>query len=127
MKFFLFFSHRLTEDQLYDAEANLGASEVVYLPTHLQEKWSQVPPEPETVEEFARPLWDWLAAEAAPGDYAMIQGDFGLSFATVNKAIRLGLVPVYATTRRESSEITDDQGQIRKTLLFKHVRFRRYT
>ncbi|RMG74613.1 MAG: hypothetical protein D6722_02265 [Bacteroidetes bacterium] len=126
MQLFLLFSHRLTAEQQADAESSLGVTDIRYLPEDLQARWSQVPPEPESVRPFAQPIWDWLAAEAQPGDYVMVQGDFGMSYATVQEALRLGLIPVYATTRRESSEVVTQDGQVKKTLTFKHVRFRRY-
>lgn len=122
----LLFSHRLTSEQEQDAREKLGATALTYLPDELQALWSQAPPEPDTLDDFAQPVWDWLAREAQPGDYVLVQGDFGMSYATVNEAKRLGLVPVYATTRRESSEVVESDGQVRKTLTFRHVRFRRY-
>lgn len=123
---FLFFSHRLTPEQRADAAQSLGVTDLRYLPEGLQAQWSQVPPDLERVDAYAQPLWQWLQTEAQPGDYVMVQGDFGLTYATVQEALRQGLIPVYATTRRESSETVNQEGEVKKTLTFKHVRFRRY-
>ncbi|MDP5172418.1 MAG: CRISPR-associated protein Csx20 [Bacteroidia bacterium] len=126
MKLFLLFSHSLTPPQEEDARISLGVTDIRPLPADLQQLWSQVPPDLEELGSMASPIWDWLEHEAQVGDYVLVQGDFGLTYATVNKSIGLGLVPIYATTERKSTETTNAQGQVTKTLVFTHVRFRRY-
>lgn len=126
MKLFLFFSHSLTTDQTKDAIDTLGITEVVQLPEALQEQWSQVPAEIPELSGYLLQFVEWLRDEAMPGDYALIQGDFGLSYALVNASKELGLVPIYATTKRESQETVNEAGEVTKTLRFKHIRFRKY-
>lgn len=126
MKLFLFFSHSLTEDQTKDATDTLGVTQVIKLPEALQKQWSQVPSEIAELGDYLPQFVDWLQAEARPGDYALIQGDFGLSYAMVNACKELGLVPIYATTKRESQETVNEAGEVTKTLRFKHIRFRKY-
>jgi len=123
---FLLFSHQLTPEQQADATQRLKVDTFRSLPPDLQAQWSQVPPELEQVDVYAQPIWDWLSEKAEGGDYVMVQGDFGITYATVRKALDLGLVPVYATTRRESSEVVAENGEVRKTLTFRHIRFRKY-
>lgn len=124
---FLLFSHDLTELQRSDATESLGISKIRHLPADLQECWSQVPPELPDVAEHAQPIWNWLRKEASPKDYVLIQGDFGMSYATVQLAFSLGITPIYATTRRESVEENLPDGSVRKTNRFAHVQFRAYT
>jgi hypothetical protein len=126
MTFHLLFSHRLTPEQEADARASLGATELRYLPEALQAQWSQLDPEPESLDAQAQPFEAYLSEATNPGDYLLIQGDFGMTHRLVLRAQALGRIPVYATTRRESQEITAPDGSIKKTLTFKHVRFRRY-
>lgn len=126
MKLFLFFSHSLTEDQSIDAAETLGVTEVLRLPEKLQTKWSQVPADIAELSDYLPQFVEWLRGEARPGDYALIQGDFGLTYAMVNACKELGLVPIYATTKRESEETVNEAGEVIKTLRFKHIRFRRY-
>ncbi|MEZ4687226.1 MAG: CRISPR-associated protein Csx20 [Bacteroidia bacterium] len=126
MKLFLLFSHALTPAQERDAHISLGVEQFCYLPEKLQQRWSQVPPEPENITEIAQPIWDWLTKVTTPGDHVLVQGDFGMTYATVHHAFQLGLIPVYATTRRESQEVQLPDGSVRKTLVFAHVRFRKY-
>lgn len=122
----LLFSHKLTPEQLADAQQNLRVSDIRYLPPELQTLWSQVPPDPDSLSDYAAPLRLWLRDTAATGDFVLIQGDFGLTFLMVNFAQSLNLTPIYATTRRESREVKRENGKIEKTLVFEHVRFREY-
>ena len=126
MTLFLFFSHALTQSLIEDAQQNLAVTEIRHLPEDLQERWSQVPPDLTNLKAFGKPLWEWLRQEASPKDYILIQGDFGMSYATVQFAFELGLQPIYATTRRESVEVQQADGSVRKTNRFAHVQFRPY-
>jgi len=124
MKLFLFFSHTLTQEQINDAK-NPGIDKFVPLPNELQYLWSNVPPELEDIEEYAKPFYEFLNINARKGDYVLVQGDFGLSCRLVNYSKQKGLIPVYATTKRKVIE-TEKDGKIVKISEFKHVQFRRY-
>ncbi|MEZ4829272.1 MAG: CRISPR-associated protein Csx20 [Bacteroidia bacterium] len=126
MTLHLLFSHQLTPEQLADAQLRLRVSDIRYLPPELQPLWSQVPPDLDSLDDYAQPLRQWLRDTASPGDFVLIQGDFGLTFLMVNFARSLNLTPIYATTRRESREVKRENGKIEKTLVFGHVRFREY-
>jgi len=120
---FLLFSHTLSDEQAVDARDGLGVDEIVYLPQELQALWSGFDPSLERVdtEEFER----FLSKEANIGDIVLIQGDFGASFKMVQFALENKLIPVYATTKREVTELVEDGEKIKKSI-FKHVRFRKY-
>ena len=121
----LFFSHRLTEEQIIDAKENLKVEEFVYLPKDLQQLFSNVPPELEDLGEYVRPFVKYLLKNAKVGDYILLQGDFGLVYRLVEVAKSLGLIPVYATTKRVAIEKNID-GKSVKISEFRHIRFRRY-
>ena len=123
MKMYLLFSHKLTDAQIEDAK-KLGVDEFVYLPEDLQRKFSNIPPELESVKKYAKDFEKFLE-NAKSGDYVLIQGDFGLTCHLVNFAKSKGLIPVYATTKRISKDIKKD-GKIIKISEFKHIKFRRY-
>ena len=123
MKMYLLFSHKLTDAQIEDAK-KLGVDEFVYLPEDLQRKFSNIPPELESVKKYAKDFEKFLE-NAKSGDYVLIQGDFGLTCHLVNFAKSKGLIPVYATTKRISKDIKKD-GKIIKMSEFKHIKFRRY-
>jgi hypothetical protein len=123
MKMYLLFSHKLTDAQIKDAK-KLGVDEFVYLPDDLQRKFSNVPPELESIKEYAKDFEKFLE-NAKSGDYVLIQGDFGLTCHLVNFSKSKGLIPVYATTKRISKDIKKD-GKVVKISEFKHIRFRKY-
>jgi hypothetical protein len=123
MKMYLLFSHKLTDAQIEDAK-KLGVDKFIYLPEDLQRKFSNIPPELESVKEYAKDFERFLE-NAKSGDYVLIQGDFGLTCHLVNFAKSKGLIPVYATTKRISKDIKKD-GKVVKISEFKHIRVRKY-
>ena len=126
MRLFLIFNHMFTEQQEADARASLGVDAVRYMPGDVQKIWGGVPPDLEEIASFLAPVGNWLLAEAAPGDHVLIQGDFGACYLMVNFAFANGLVPVYATTQRESVEAHRPDGSVEKRQIFRHKRFRNY-
>ncbi len=122
----LLFNHRFTSDQKAQAREQLGISDILPLPGELQQRWSQIPPELPGLQEYLAPLTDWLAGQAQPGDYILVQGDFGATYLMVRFALEHGLIPVYATTRREAHETVQPDGAVRLTHTFRHQQFRRY-
>jgi hypothetical protein len=123
---FLIFNHKLTPEQENDAKISLGADRMVEMPSHLKELWRQIPPDSAQLSDYLRHFKDWLHAGSAKDDYALIQGDFGACFIMVNFAFEIGLIPVYATTRREAVEESLTDGTIKLTHQFRHQRFRKY-
>lgn len=125
-RLFLLFNHRFTPEQLGEAQEELGVTEVVPLPPELQDLWGQIPPDLSGLTDYLAPFRDWLAQAARPGDYILIQGDFGATYLMVCHALENGLIPVYATTRREARETVQPDGSVRLTHTFRHQQFRRY-
>jgi hypothetical protein len=126
MTLHLLFSHALTPEQQADAGASLGVSRIQSLPADILPQWQQVPPDLERLYSYAQPFRDYLDQEAGEGDYALISGDYGLSFLMVQYARSKGLVPIYATTRRETVEEHQPDGSINIKRTFRHERFRYY-
>ncbi len=123
---FLLFNHRLTGAQEADAYITFGVSIIIPPPPAITRLWAEIPPDAEAVAPTLAPIRDWLVAESTPGDFILIQGDFGASFVMVNAAFRLGLIPVYATTIRQAVEQHLPDGTVKISHIFSHVRFRRY-
>ena len=121
---FLFFSHKLTPLQIEEAK-KLGVEEFVYLPKNLQDVFSNVPPDVESLGEYLKPLFLFLMENSKSGDYVLIQGEFGVVYRLVSFAKILDLIPIYATTKRITKEIVKD-AKIVKISEFKHIRFRKY-
>lgn len=122
---FLIFSHRLTDLQRQQAETELEIDEFVYLPENLFQKWSNVPPDTDNLDEYLRDLMVWLDENASKGDYVLVQGDYGATFMIVTYCLKRKLIPVYATTRRVAQE-WNEGGKIITVREFEHANFRRY-
>jgi hypothetical protein len=125
-KLFHIFNHTLTDAQVDDAREHLGVECIVSPPERLQNLWRQVPADLEGIDGYLAPVKDWLAAEGRPGDFVLVQGDFGATWIMVNHAFKLGLVPVYSTTERQAEETITGDGAVRLVHHFQHRRFRRY-
>ena len=124
-KMLLFFSHNLDDNQIQSAKNDLGISEFVTLPEHIQSKWSNVPADLADLNAYSSDFKEFLNQNSRPNDIALIQGDFGLSYIMINYAKSLGLHAVYATTRRISKEKIIN-GKTIKESVFEHVRFRQF-
>lgn len=125
-KLFLIFNHKLTDEQKSSAFHTLKVDDIIYQPDDLQEIWSNVPPEGDFPEEEIKKVVIWLSENSAKGDYVLIQGDFGATFYLVDYSLKMGLIPVYATSKRTVLEERDEHGVTKKVSIFKHVEFRRY-
>jgi len=124
-KMFLFFSHKLTDEQIKDAKKNLKIKEFVYLPKDLQERFSNVPPEIDDIKKYSEIFIDFIKKNMKKEDFALIQGDFGVVYHLVDFCKKNNLKALYSTTKRISKE-KEINGKIVKVSEFKHVKFRFY-
>lgn len=122
----LLFNHQLTPDQELDARRNLGITRVVEPPEDLRELWGTVPPDLHELSAYLEPVKHWLATHSSPGDYVLIQGDFGATHLMVKFAFEKGFIPIYSTTEREATEELQADGSVRLSHRFLHKRFRKY-
>lgn len=124
-KMFLLFSHTLTSEQKKDAQLSFGVEKFVMLPSDLQELWSNIPSELESIETYLQPLKNYLLSNASKGDAILIQGDFGGGYHMVNFTKEHNFLALYATTKRDVQEREEGNVIVKKSV-FKHVRFREY-
>ena len=139
MKLFILLNHALTQEQMTDLES-MGVEEMIYLDrahtggqgeseyhtSAQQVPWAQIPPQARQIAPLLEGYCQRLQSEARRGDYLLVQGDFGATYIIVECAKSLGLIPIYATTLRESREHKAPDGSISKQSLFKHCLFRIY-
>jgi hypothetical protein len=125
-KLFVLFNHQITADQQTDARSSLAVSAFVEPPQSIRSLWKNVPPDLPAIEDYLTPVKAWLAEMAAPGDYLLVQGDFGATYTIVRFAFERGLIPVYATTERRVEEDQHVGGTVTATHSFRHRRFRKY-
>ena len=123
---FLVFNHTFTAAQEEDARSSLGVTRIVSLPEELQDLWSDIPPSLTSLSEYLAPIRAWLLEHAAPGDYVLIQGDFGATYLMVDFVLRNGLVAIYSTTTREATETIHPDGSVELMHHFKHQIYRNY-
>ncbi|WP_211232801.1 CRISPR-associated protein Csx20 [Desulfatirhabdium butyrativorans] len=122
----LLFNHELTLVQKADARQRLGVETFLSPPEEIRALWCQIPPELDHLADYLASVQQWLQTHGKPGDAILIQGDFGACFYMAQAAFSLGLIPVYATTRREAVETPMPDGSIQLTHRFRHAGFRRY-
>jgi hypothetical protein len=125
-RLFLIFNHTFTPEQAADARQTLGVETIVSMPDAVRECWGQIPPDRSAISDYLEPVRTWLADQARPGDYVLVQGDFGACYLMVRYAFDADLIPIYATTRREADETVQQDGSVTLTHRFRHVAFRRY-
>lgn len=121
---YLVFSHTLTAAQREEL-LRAGISDAIALPEELQFQWSHVPAGQGAA--IAARVAAYLDRNAKAGDWVLVQGAFGASFALADYCLQVGLVPVYAETERISSEVLGADGTVVKTSVFQHRGFVPYT
>jgi hypothetical protein len=124
-KMFLFFSHTLTASQADDAKKSLGITSFVMLPDNLQNLWSNIPSDLESLDSYLIPLKNYISKNSKKGDIVLLQGDVGAVYDMVKYIQNIGLKVVYATTKREVNEKTV-KNKVIKISVFKHIRYREY-
>lgn len=122
------FNHQLTSGQIADAWRSLNIKKIMEPGAELRDLWANMPPHQDNLadcREFTA-LHDWLIANSLPGDFVLIQGDFGATYLLVRFAMELGIIPIYSTTRRQAEELHNKNGDVDLIHRFRHVKFRRY-
>ncbi|MDR3631422.1 MAG: CRISPR-associated protein Csx20 [Desulfocapsaceae bacterium] len=123
----LLFNHCLTKAQELDAHLSLRVESIIEPPPDIGTLWAQVPPDIDDLGTYLEPIFLWLESEARPGDYVLVQGEFGATWLAVQEAFRANMIPVYSTTRRDAMEEHMFDGRVETRHIFSHVRYRRYS
>lgn len=119
---FILLNHELTDAQKSEAKERFDIENFVNI---TNEKWSNIPPDMDNINEFLSEFAFTLKSNAKKGDYLFIQGDFGATYALVRFALNLGIIPIYATTKRILVEAIENGVKIIKKS-FIHERFREF-
>lgn len=125
-KAFLIFSHELTKEQNAELIRKWKVESFIPLPHELKKFWSNIPPELKEIKPYLIPIIHWLERKAKSQDIVLIQGDPGAVYIMVNKAFEIGLIPIYATTKRVVKEHISADGTVQQIRIFLHNRFRVY-
>jgi hypothetical protein len=124
--FIVLFNHTLTPAQEESAFRSLAVDDIISPPAEVRRLWSQVPPAADSLADYLSPVKTWLDSTARPGDFVLVQGEFGATFIMVNHCLQKGYVPIYSTTSRRAMESHLADGTVEVRHVFSHVRFRRY-
>ena len=123
-KTFCLLNHPLTQNQLSELKEKFNSTQVIYPPEKIANLWAQIPP-----EDFDCGIVNdvilWLKENSAAGDFFIVQGEFGSTFTLVDFALKNGLVPLYATTRRVAKESREGES-VHREYIFEHVCFKKY-
>ncbi|PID26388.1 MAG: hypothetical protein CR982_10515 [Candidatus Cloacimonadota bacterium] len=125
--FLVVFNHgTLLESQIDFIEKSYGIykNNIIYLNKNLSNLWSNFDPFENKVDISS--FEQFILDNSKKGDIVLVQGDFGATVKLVNFCTSNERVPVYATSKRESIEEIDDNGDVIKRSIFKFVRFREY-
>ena len=121
---FCLLNHILTQKQLDELKQKFGSTEIVYPEESLSTLWSQIPPEKSNADIISSVV-SWLKRNAERGDLFIVQGEFGSTFTLADFALKNGLVPIYATTRRIAKETRSGE-TVHREYIFEHVCFKEY-
>lgn len=125
MKMAVLMNHTMNNDQILQAQTELGVEYFVLPPENVIERWSDADPYADLAHLGIDIITEWLTQETSLGDYVLVQGDYGLTFAVVDWCLRSGLIPVHATTKRCVVESMEGETKVVKRE-FRHVKFRKY-
>lgn len=123
-------NHPLSSEQIEDLSSTWGISPdaIITLPSELKTLWANIPPEADDMQVcmHVQPVINWARSKdigLLPGDMIIIGGELVATLAVI-AGMDKDILPVCATTRRESVEKTMPDGSVQKTNVFRHVRFR---
>jgi len=119
---FVLMSHDMTPSQIKDAKTNLKVDKIITVPSTY---WGQIPAEAKSVCPYTQEIKEWLRLNAKEGDYLLVQGDFGATVNLIHFARGIGLIPIYATTKRVAKEVIKGD-EVITIRAFEHIRFREY-
>ncbi len=125
MKMAILMNHSLSEVQSRQAETQLGVSEFALPTEDVALLWSKADPSGTVNQLGIEIIIAWLEKISEQGDYVLVQGDYGLTFAVADWCLSNGRRPVHATTVRKAVEIVEEGVTVVKRE-FRHVRFREY-
>lgn len=122
----LLFNHTLTDLQKRDARRALDVDQIKSPPAHITALWRQIPAHLLEIKGCLKPVRAWVEHCSIPGDYVLIQGDFGATCLMVAFTFQIKRTPLYSTTERIYQEHMQPDGSIELRHKFKHCIYRRY-
>ncbi len=127
-KIILLFSHQLTESQLFELKNNYNIETILYLPNHLQEDWSNIPPDYNDIEKYLKNIKEYVLKQKSKDSimYLLVQGEYGAVYHMVNFAFANNIIPIYSASKRVYESKKIDEDRIENIHYFKHIKFQHY-
>ena len=127
-KIILLFSHQLTESQLFELKNNYNIETILYLPNHLQEDWSNIPPDYKDIEKHLKNIKEYVLKQKSKDSimYLLVQGEYGAVYHMVNFAFANNITPIYSASKRINESKKIDEDKIENIHYFKHIKFQHY-
>ena len=124
-KLLVIMSHNMTKTQKEHAYNTLHISKIIECNIHIKNIWSNINPISSLDLSKLDIVIKWIKENTAQGDYVLVQGEFGATFYIVDYCLKKGLIPIYATSKREVIEEINEE-KIITNRIFKHETFRKY-
>ena len=112
-------NHRLTSEQVHDANKNLDVMTIIEMPKYLKDKWGAIPTDvnADILDEFLTPFKNYIDNISEKNDYLFIMGESGAAFNLCLYAHKGGRIAIHSTTHRVNKN---------DLMIYSHVRFREY-
>ena len=123
-KVYCLLNHELTEKQIAELKMEFNCEEIVYPTEDVKNIWSQISTSKILDKEIISKITTWLQT-AKKDDVLIVQGEFGSTFMIVDYALKNGLIPVHAVTKRIAKETREGE-IVHRAYVFEHVCFRKY-
>ena len=123
-KAYCLLNHSLTDNQIKELVEEYNISEIKYPDAELSVKWMQIPASKNLDMNVIKAVLVWIQ-DAEKDDVLIVQGEFGSTFYIVDYALKNGLIPVYAVTKRIAEEKRNGEEVVRQ-YIFRHCCFREY-
>ena len=123
-KAYCLLNHSLTDNQIKELVEEYNISEIKYPDAELSVKWMQIPASKNLDMNVIKAVLVWIQ-DAEKDDVLIVQGEFGSTFYIVDYALKNGLIPVYAVTKRVAEEKRNGEEVVRQ-YIFRHCCFRKY-
>lgn len=119
-------SHPLTDEQIEELRDISGdAGDIIRMPEELQAIWKQIDIDDSYRKKRMR-IFDWLSRQSTAGDYILVQGEWGTTYAVVDWCFKFQRIPIFAFAERRVIEEQTGSKEIIKKSVFVHRRFARY-
>ena len=125
-KAFIILNHLLTKTQESELRSEFEVERIIEMPEVFKEIWGGISAQNDLFNSGVRDIIEWLKIDSQPSDVVVVQGEWGASFLIVDFCFCNKLIPLYASSERlyEQKDLKD--GRVKRTHIFKHVRFKRY-